>query len=97
MKYTRKECIVDASRYVKDGEIPVLNLIGLDTGGLHRENEHAKFDSYQRGVGTLIVKIGVDDEVEVKYGDWVLKHPDGEFSVWTNKQFKKTFIQIENI
>lgn len=97
MLYARKEDTVTAERFVKDGEVPVLKLLGLNTGGLHVQNEHAKFDLYQRGVGTLIVKIGDTDEVEVKYGDWVLKHPDGGFSVWTNKQFKETFMQIENI
>lgn len=101
MKYIRKTTCVDAEQYIKDGEVPVLKLLGLDTGGLHRENEHAKFDCYQPGVSTLILKaepdIPFDEDVKVEYGDWVVKYWDGNFDVYDNQSFNEIYAKYENL
>lgn len=100
-KYVRIKSCVDAVQFVKDAELPVLKLLGLDTGGLHRENEHAKFDSYQRGVSTLILKaepdIPFDEDVKVEYGDWVVKYWDGTFDVYDNQSFTETYTKYETL
>ena len=93
MKCIRKADILEAEQYLKDAEVPVLELLFLQPPGLHLENEYAKFDSYQRGVSTLVVKDTFETEVE--YGDWVVKiiwdSGEVEFYVCDDEDFHKYY------
>lgn len=93
MKCIRREQIVEAEQFVLGAEMPMLEFLGLTDSGFNRENEYAKFDYYDQYNSTLFLKMENGDTVEVENGDFVVKHTDGKYYVYTEENFHLYYLE----